>query len=545
MEPRWLSISSQDDPTGEQALSEVDTAKYNLEQVLKSARKVESVYSKFSGSDFQMESLKQLISDFSVAFSFIRRKLKSQHPALQAGAGETAKLTAPDKYPTIDWNAYSCLCPLATLLGLVANSLTNLRVRINDQTSEWGPLAPLRNVLSSLSKSLKFVEQEHGGRKYKFYPGISQCFMFHEVGARFTVTSSSVRYNCLDGLAIICREVRLKYIHELKSKCPPELLKTIAETEKNSTDLYNNSSNAYNKDKSQQDLQNPFDNPAAKATVPGTGATFDPEGNYRLACMIDFYRFIMEKPKKALKKENKASMKRPRPAFPAESCAEWELWIIALSTLKPLGYPEPVWPTSRRIGMPKSNTLQSVTTPASVSLSPPRKSRTISDSKTPPASGLPAGNKPMPLGITIVDNVQPINIKPHGRQTVLVDDTRMELTASPLEELSIKDMLSPQRVIRPSTLQSTSTPTAPPKPRTPSTNAVTPNTNVTPGMRSSDIGARLRSQRLRPKMSSRSSLGQQSPDSRSQNNQAAPRTQPPSLQPRKNLRKKDEADVTK
>jgi len=100
--------------------------------------------------------------------------------------------------------------------------------------------------------------------------------------------------------------------------------------------------------------KSPFERDETRVSVSGQGATFSPGGIYRLACLIDYCRFTMERPPETWKKEEKLKRHKRR-AYEHDSCAEWELWITILSDSRTPTAPAR-YPRTAQAGDPRSNT---------------------------------------------------------------------------------------------------------------------------------------------------------------------------------------------
>jgi len=104
-----------------------------------------------------------------------------------------------DRPPPTNLDKYPCICPLTIFLQLVAHSLTrsyvkivfkNKEVKPPQQTDPWGDVVPLQRTLVSLNQQLVSMKSKDTDQD-PYYPGVSQCIMFHNEDSQLTVTSSS------------------------------------------------------------------------------------------------------------------------------------------------------------------------------------------------------------------------------------------------------------------------------------------------------------------------------------------------------------------
>lgn len=374
------------------ALEVIDTAEDNFNSILATANKVQQVFSQLRGSGFQVAPIQGLVSDLQTIFAFIRRGIFLQDAGLNRSNRRAAPLN--DKFPKhIRLDSYTCLCPLTTLLREISSALSRLQI-INHRQNGWGSITPLRSILVSLGRVLTDAEVPIGTttKTMSFWPGVAQCILFHEQNSEYTVYSSAVRYHHLPGLSHFGKQVRLNHIRKMRNQCPPEVQLRIQDFEERSTDVYHHFDAITPRDGAWGDWQDPFQPPrGSKARVDGNGATFDSKGRYKPACKVDHLRFDMNKPTEAQKREDRLTRKKNshRPAFEADSCAEWELFVTKLfspGAQQPPTLPPPV---ARRQGMPKSSTFTERPQPGYHGAMPP-KSKT-QGWEAPPGWQPPAG----------------------------------------------------------------------------------------------------------------------------------------------------------
>lgn len=349
---------------GERAVEELSAAEVNLNSILEAAKTVQKIPSPIKAADFRTDHLESLIYDLKAVYSEIRHRIQAHDPSVDLLGGKVR--ANRDQLAPTNLKKYHCICPSTIFLQLVAQSLTNsyMNIVINytnieslpkarngkqNTTNPWGDVEPLQRTLVGLSQQLKGVRVTDKSDPY--YPAVSQCIMFHNEDSQLTVTSSSTRYTFLPGLSAIGRQNRQEYIRALATKCMPEVQQRIMEVENSSTYLYEH---AAEQDVRDPDWKTPFDRDGTRGQVAGQGATFSPRGDYRLACLIDYCRFAMEKPPYAAKKERGGKTSRRRP-YEHDSCAKWELWITVLSDSRtptaPARYPKTAQP-----GDPRSST---------------------------------------------------------------------------------------------------------------------------------------------------------------------------------------------
>lgn len=344
------------------ALEEVNTAEGNVGVVLAAARTTHALFSKLRVNSFQVSQIENLAADLKATFALVRREIQHQHPRFDFGGRRVAtdRERLPVRFKRAD---HPSLCPLTLFLNQVARALNEIEIVFSkdDQQGrenvkdDWGRLRPLYNIMIKLGRCFrKPVPKGQERAKQNIWPGVAQCILFHEHHSAYTVTSSAARYETLTGMCNFSREVRSNYIRRMRNECPPEVQRRIEEVETGSSDVYHHFHVLTPRDQEWYDWQSPFAPPhGAKARVDGTGATFDPEGHYKRACMTDYHRFDMGKPRGALHREGK---KGKRPPFPADTCAEWELFVTKL--LAPGRQTSPTYPenVAKPPGVGKSGT---------------------------------------------------------------------------------------------------------------------------------------------------------------------------------------------
>ncbi|KAK3331280.1 hypothetical protein B0H66DRAFT_613531 [Apodospora peruviana] len=376
-----------------QAVKEMDTAENACDRIQSAAERVKRVLPR--SANFQTRDLDRLVLDYKTTYAFIRRQIRAEFP--EANIVDHSRLVAkPNDQFVENLKRHSCLCPLTVFLRLVAESLTRLRIDIDinpekmkprkmnpgkanakkdtDKNILWGKIRPLQEILNTLNKNIKpFQHVDLNGNKQgpQFYPGVAACLMFHEENSCFTVTSSAVRFQRLTGLGEFGYKVRQNYIQMMRGRLPSGTQKRIEEVEKASQELYEQFEN---KDWKTAPYKNPFKDKEGgdpgrvmKVELRGQAATVNPNGNYKVACLVDFCRFVITRPTKGDTKEDKQTQddlrkaKRGRQPFPANSCAEWEMWITILSKPEP---PSTAMrrPVAKYQGMPRSNTYANPTT---------------------------------------------------------------------------------------------------------------------------------------------------------------------------------------
>lgn len=368
-------------------------AELNFTKVQQAAENVEKILVKIGGDRiFSRAELDLLIQDLRTTYTFIRRNIKDRHPQNPSliNQAEAVAKSSPTSFRADSLSRHPCLCPLTVFLQEVAKALTNLRsdididynqAKVNPKKAEeaarrgWGAIKPFRAILQELSKSLKpceFTRTRTGGGTGQpiavvFFPGMAQCLMFHEENSAYIVTSSAVRYENLLGLQKLGYQVRDRYIKSRRDRLSPTTEARIRQVEFGSTTLWEQAQNPpKGPDGRPAPWQNPFGPGGIQpATMTGQNGAFDPRGNYKNACLMDFCRFIIDKPLEAAKREErqakkdnkKPNMKPNRPPFPENSCAEWEMWITILSTTEvSAGSTTRPRPVARKDGQQRSDT---------------------------------------------------------------------------------------------------------------------------------------------------------------------------------------------
>ena len=310
--------------TADDSMMEMKLAEDNFDIILAKAKVVatSTVLAHFIGGEEMIAPLEQLIGDLKTTFKFIRLEALSRYPQLNL-RGKPLPSNG-EAFPNM-LAQYKCICPLTVFLRSVAQGLTRLHVRSGDDA--WRSIGPLRTLLVSLEERLVSSR--------KTWPGLAKCIMFHEEHSQFTVTSSTAKYSCLLGMRDLAAEVRNRHMDSMKAKCTPEVISRIAAVDKDSIDLNTH----FKKRKGERDeawiqWQNPFSDQNNKVQVPGLGATFSTGGEYMVACLLDYWRFEMDKPPAAWDAENRFTVLARR-SYEAHSCAEWELWVTNISTPRP------------------------------------------------------------------------------------------------------------------------------------------------------------------------------------------------------------------
>ena len=338
-------------------MKELSVAEINLDSILEAAKRAQKILSPIKAAEFRTDHLESLIYDLKAIYSEIRRRIQACDPVVDLLGGRVRGTR--DRPPPTNLDKYPCICPLTIFLQLVADSLTrsyvkivfkNKEVKPPQQTDPWGDVVPLQRTLVSLSQQLVSMKAKDTDQD-PYYPGVSQCIMFHNEDSQLTVTSSSTRYAFLPGLFAVGSKNRKEYLRGLATKCTPEDQKRIMAVENSSRELHEHIKEQNLKD---PNWKSPFERDETRVSVSGQGATFSPGGIYRLACLIDYCRFTMERPPETWKKEEKQKRHKRR-AYEHDSCAEWELWITILSDSRTPTAPAR-YPRTAQAGDPRSNT---------------------------------------------------------------------------------------------------------------------------------------------------------------------------------------------
>ncbi|KAL0939656.1 uncharacterized protein CTRU02_206266 [Colletotrichum truncatum] len=335
-----------------ESIDEVNAAEHNFNVILQAGRVVstKTLLSHFADG-MQIKRLEDMVADFQIIFSIIRRDMKSHNSSVDfTGMRVADKNVVLPRHITID--RYDNICPLTLLLQIIAESLNKLR--INVRPNDWSSLRPLRDVLVGLQQRLKKVEHGKG-----FFPGLAPCIMLHEEHSIFTVAATSARYMRLQALDSFGRDARFRHIDTMKARCTPEAARRMTEIERFSNDIRAHLAvDEDERDKTWHNWENPFRTEANRAVVNGMGASFEPQGKYKVACVLDYWRFRMQRPQQAEAAELavlEAEIVKKRGISGATSCAEWDLWITKLSS--PSVQPQPpLQPIPYKAGMPKSGT---------------------------------------------------------------------------------------------------------------------------------------------------------------------------------------------
>ncbi len=301
-------------------LLEMDIAEHNFNFILDTARNMISkslLFHDVANVDVIARPLFTLVSELKLVFAFIRRDMKLAFRNIDLGSRQVAN--SRDQKPVISPNNFKeqqTVCPLTLLFRIIAQGLSVYRVRVGDNT--WGPIRPLHDLLVNLQGNLRTLNVEGIS---VFWPGLATCIMFHEYDSTFTIASSTARYHHLAGLTSLARTVRKDHMTRLRARIPPRDKNNMTNVER------------FCKEVSKDRARNPFAQPSSRAQVDGVGATFNPDGQYTVACFLDFWRFDMQRPTAARVEEASYRM-ADRQLYGVDSCAEWELWMIKISKLK-------------------------------------------------------------------------------------------------------------------------------------------------------------------------------------------------------------------
>jgi len=342
----------------QELVEEVTKAEHNFDVVLGAARALTTrTLLSHSVGGIQLGPLEDLVRDLKTILCFIRRDVIARFPSANFG-GQPIAPAGQTLPPHISPQQYESLCPLAVFLRLVAHIFSQLHLKAcSGYPDDWGKLGPLRNILVRLETQIAPISKDSGGPRY--YPGLTPCIMFHEEHSNFTVSASTPRYGVLEGLDGFGRAIRYNHIRHLQSTCSPNAMQRIQEMEAFSENLHGH----FKAGKTQEDRekpewvrwQNPFESEGNSARLGGYGAAFNTDGSYKVACLLDYWRFQMERPRAAVEMESQAIIMAQRGLTGKTSCAEWELWITKVSSP-----PSKPWaglnPPPRREDMSKAGT---------------------------------------------------------------------------------------------------------------------------------------------------------------------------------------------
>jgi hypothetical protein len=180
--------------------------------------------------------------------------------------------------------------------------------------------------------------------------------MLHEEHSNFTVSATAPSYVLLRGLNTLGRMVRKTRLQSLWEHCSAETRVRIQKME----DLSNQMITVYKENGDRDDAMpedHPFRDTRNQVDVSGFGASVNTDGGYKLACILDYWRFRMTRPAAldSLAVATLIQYGKSRRAWSATSCAEWELWVTLLASpsLRPIPFAQ-ILPM--RGGMEKSGT---------------------------------------------------------------------------------------------------------------------------------------------------------------------------------------------
>ncbi|CAG9982251.1 unnamed protein product [Clonostachys byssicola] len=383
-----LSISKGAEP--DTVIREIEAAESNFRALVDAAMTISSPRSllvNFAG-EIDITPLTNLVNDLILLFHVFRRI------ALKAIDAQSALREVPPNI--MKNNHYNTLCPLTVFLRIIAGALSrvNLReVNLDDMFSEWGPIKPLRNVMVQLQKNFQTIPVGHN----EVLPGFANCIILHEEHSKFTVSPTAAAYYALAGINARATAVRSLFLQQLRAGCGPEVRDRIAKIELLSRDLANYHKTRRGAESDEWD-GNPFSGPGSnRVKVGGFGASMTPKGGYKLACIVDFWRFEMERPAAVEERALGALISSGgiRGAWNATSCAEWELWLTKLSRqdVQPVPF-DTVYPV--REDMAKSATWTRMASPASATRAPSSGKRAAVGSRVEVAAVL---REPVPYSI--------------------------------------------------------------------------------------------------------------------------------------------------
>ncbi|KAK2601396.1 hypothetical protein N8I77_010850 [Diaporthe amygdali] len=332
----------------------MEVAERNFDVILAAAVKVSKVFSNFNRiTTFDLGSIINLVQDLRTIFRLLRSRLSRQFPGIiirrqSAAPGEQI----PER---IRHNVYTCLCPLTVLLQIVAQCLSDLKVRVPQDVGNnaWGTIQPLYRLLVHMEKSLSTTTGVAEGQPAE-HIGLALCIMLHERNSRYLVTSTAPRYGALKALDTYARSLRIGYMNRMRASLSEEArkrvqsLETYSESVKSERDATLRAKKQWN------------GAPTATLTTPetimGHNAAFRTTGDYMTACLLDHLRFQFGRIETATSAE-KAQRPDKRAVSGTTSCAEWELYITLLHS------PDPDRPHASQCvavtyGIPKAKTWE-------------------------------------------------------------------------------------------------------------------------------------------------------------------------------------------
>lgn len=336
-------------PEERRTASELDQAEHNFDVILRAAAQTSQILRPWV--ELETDRLVELVADLKALFTLIRREMNQRSQCLNY---EGRKPVAPPKAKmpqNLQKKAYyDCLCPLTVFLQAVATALSDLNLRISPGGHQWGTITPLWTVLNGMQSKFQRPPQKQKEANVPrdaepdLCSGIATLVMFHERHGRFTVAATAARYLRLTGLNDHSVQLREKYIRNMESQLSREAVARISTLVEYSEGV-KKASNAVRQTRPPQP-PSVGAVPGGKEKIPGCNASFGNTGNYRTACLMDFFRFDIRRPMQAQEQEDRFMIIR-RMAFKSRSCAEWELYVKVLFDPDPVA-PRPPPPAVRR-----------------------------------------------------------------------------------------------------------------------------------------------------------------------------------------------------